>query len=470
MPQQIIPNNWEPREYQEPLWQYFDSKGIGFPGARAAAVCHRRWGKDDVALHLTAASAMEKPATYWHMLPLYSQARKAIWDAVNPHTGKKRIDEAFPHSIRKRTDNQSMFIEFITGSTWQVVGSDNYNSLVGSPPYGLVFSEWSIANPAAWSYLSPILMENGGWAFFIYTSRGKNHGYSLYQHALSDPRWFGLLQTAEDTGVFTPDQLDEARRDLLSIYVDEDEADAVFQQEYFCSFDAALPGSYYGKLIVELEKANRVTSVPYNPEFPVYTSWDLGLDDSTAIWFAQIIGAEVRIIDYYEINNRALIDVARDILKKPYVYAEHYLPHDVETRELSTAKTRKEQLESIGLKPIRPGSKLPVVDGINAARTLLRKCTFDGQKTAKGLSGLRSYRREFDEEKKVYKDKPLHDWSSHGADAFRELAVNLFDVKQRSRRQKIAEIEYDPYNYSPDPYNGNVRRDETVIDYDPYNY
>lgn len=159
-----LPNGWEPRPYQLPLWQYLEHGG-----KRADVAAHRRWGKDDVALHWTACAAIQRPGTYWHLLPEAAQARKAIWDAVNPHTGKKRIDEAFPPEIRARKREQEMIIELVNGSTWQVLGSDNYNSLVGSPPVGVVLSEWALAKPDAWTYLRPILAENGGWAIFIWT-------------------------------------------------------------------------------------------------------------------------------------------------------------------------------------------------------------------------------------------------------------------------------------------------------------
>lgn len=442
----LIPNNWHPRSYQDGLWKYFQSAGPGWPGRRGVAVCHRRWGKDDVALHLTATSAVEKTATYWHMLPEYSQGRKAIWNAVNPHTGKRRIDEAFPPEIRERTRDQDMFIELKSGSTWQVVGSDRFDSVVGSPPYGLVFSEWALANPGAWAYLSPILRENRGWALFIYTARGMNHGYTTYAAAREDPDWYAELQTAEETGVFTPDQLVEARRDLEKIYVDVDEAEAVFSQEYLCDFNAALPGSYYGKAIHQLETEGRIGPCPYDPEYPVYTAWDLGLDDHTAIWFAQVVGAEIRLIDYVETANQSLIDIVRnEILTRRYVYSEHYLPHDVNTREMTTARTRMEAMEQVGLRPIIPGSQLPVADGINAVRNLLRRCRFDRVKTEQGMNALRSYRREWDEKNRTFRQTPKHDWASHGADAFRELAVNIYGVADRESRPPAALTEYSPF-------------------------
>jgi hypothetical protein len=432
------------------------------------AVNHRRWGKDEVALHWAAVSAHQKVAAYWHMLPEYKQARKAIWNAVNPHTGKRRIDEAFPPVIRKRTVDDEMLIEFTCGSTWQVVGSDNYNTLVGASPYGITFSEFSLADPAAWSYFQPMLAENGGWALFIYTSRGKNHGHALFQSAQKREGWFASRQTVSDTNVFTPEALEEARQDQIAIW-GENDGQALFDQEYFCSFEAAVIGAYYGKQIAELDKASRITSVPHAKELPVYTGWDLGIDDSTAVWFAQIAGREIRIIDYLEARGRALTDIAREVLAKGYTYADHYLPHDVDTREMTSARTRKETLEELGLRPIRAGSRLPVQDGINAARNMLSKCVFDAAKTEKGLNALRQYRSDWDAKNKTPRKQPLHDWSSHGADAFRELAVQLFDVVDAGKRKTfIAQGEWNPFE-PMETWERNNRRDRNIVeDYQPF--
>lgn len=411
------------------------------------------------------------------MLPEYAQARKAIWDAINPHTGIRRIDEAFPREIRDSTNEQQMFIRFKNGSTWQVVGSDSYNSLVGSPPVGLVFSEWALADPAAWAYLRPILLENGGWALWIYTSRGKNHGHKTWLLSQSEEGWYGVRQNALQTGVFTEKQLEAELREYKADYGEED-GEALFEQEYHCSFDSAVIGAYYGRALAKLDKEGRITSVPYDPEFTVYTAWDLGLDDATAIWFAQIAGREVRVIDYLEVRGKSLIEIAQEIKSRKYLYEEHYLPHDVDTREMTTAKTRKETLESIGLTPIRAGSKLPVQDGIHAVRNLLPKCVFDAAKCAKGLDALRQYRVEMDSKTKTPRKNPLHDWSSHGADAFRELAVNLYDVRAAKALQKrsLATADYNPFTpvgsieqaRELEEFEQRVRQDVAGMDYDPW--
>jgi len=198
-------------------------------------------GKDEVCLHWAAVSAIRHPATYWHMLPQAAQARKAIWEAVNPHSGKRRIDEAFPHSIRSNTRENEMLIKFVNGATWQVVGSDNYDALVGSPPYGVVFSEWALAKPEARAMLRPILMENGGWQVYITTPRGPNHAKDTFESAMDHPGSFAQLLDATQTGVFTPEQLESERRQYILDY-GQDVGEAKFEQEYMCSWAAVITG------------------------------------------------------------------------------------------------------------------------------------------------------------------------------------------------------------------------------------
>jgi hypothetical protein len=411
-----LPHNWAPRPDQIP---YFNSIK---PNGRSVMVAHRRWGKDDVALHATACQAMQRSGNYWHMLPSYTQARKAIWEAINPRTGKRRIDEAFPAAIREATRSQDMLIKLKSGSTWQLVGSDNYNSLVGSPPVGVVFSEYAIADPRSWGYLRPILADNNGWAAFISTPRGKNHLYDLYEYGKEDPIWFTDLVTAKDSGVFTAEQLEQERMELIS-EMGPEEGDAFFKQEYMCSFEGAICGSYYGGILDQIEINGQICRVPYDANLPVITAWDLGVGDATGIWFFQVHNQETRVIDYYETSGEGLQYYAKYLSSKPYVYSEHIMPHDIRVRELGTGKSRYETAERLGIKPITICPSLSVDDGINAVRSLLPSCYFDKVKTAQGLNNLRSYHKEYDDKRKEYKNKPYHDFTSHSADAFRMFAV-----------------------------------------------
>lgn len=431
-----IPHNWLPRDYQRPMWAHV---GDDPAGARVLLLWHRRAGKDDNSLHFMARSAVQKCATYWYMLPEANQVRKAIWDAINPHTGKRRIDEAFPDAVFPAKRGTTMDIQCRNGSMIHFVGSDNYNSLVGSPPYGLVFSEFSLTNPLAWAYLRPILDENGGWALFNGTPRGRNHLATLYEAKKHDPRWFVQRLTADQTGVFSKAQLDDALDELMSLY-GPDDGEALFRQEYLVSFDAGLVGSYYGKVLERLDRDGRVGVVPYEPTLPVWTAWDLGMDDSTAIWCAQMVHGEVRLIDYHEASGNGLEYYVNWLRGRGYAFDTHLLPHDVQVKELGTGRSRLETLRSLGLGNVKVVPAQSVADGINAVRTLLPKCRFDEVACKQGLEALRMYRRDYDQERKIYKDRPVHDWTSHGADAFRYLALGMRPDDVTGKAAKFAPL------------------------------
>lgn len=412
-----LPNSWQPRPYQRKLWEYLEGGG-----KRAYAVWHRRAGKDDVCLHWSAVAAHQRVGNYWHMLPEAAQARKAIWEAINPHTGMRRIDEAFPVDLRETTRENEMSIRFKCGSIWQVVGSDNYNSLVGSPPVGLVLSEFALADPGCWAYLEPILEENGGWAAFITTPRGNNHGADFYRAAVADPEWFDELLPATDTGIFSTAQLEKIRRRLIERY-GPDDGEARYRQEYLCSFTAGVLGAYYGREMEAAERDKRIGRVPWEPTLPVHTAWDLGIGDSTAIWCVQLAGREVRCIDYIENSGVGIDWYVRELDKRPWKWGEHILPHDAEAKELGTGKSRREVMHSLGLTRTRIIPAQRVEDGINAARMLLPRVWFDQERCQRGIQALQNYRRAYDDRRKVYHDRPFHDWASHGADAFRYLAL-----------------------------------------------
>ena len=419
-----LPNRWQPRPYQMQAWGKLE-RGC----RRVVLVWNRRSGKDDVALHWTATQAVQYAANYWYMLPQANQARKAIWTAVDSHTGVKRIDWAFPQEIRESTNDQEMLIRFKNGSTWQVVGSDNYQGVIGSGAFGIVYSEYMLSDPNAWLYLHPILEENGGWAIFNGTPRGRNHFHNLYQLGLSEPGWFSQLLTNRETKILNDEQLEAVRRQIARERGD-DEAANIINQEYFCSWEAAVPGSYYGKLIAELEAADCVGHVPYDPRYPVITGWDLGVGDSTAIWFAQRTRTETRIIDYYEASGVGADHYAKLIREKPYAYDYHILPHDADDREWgNNASSRVDVLKGLGVRPLRVLPRASVDDGINAVRILLHGARFDRSRCERGIEALRAYQKTWDERLKMFSNKPLHDWSSHGADAFRYLAQGMKDVQ-----------------------------------------
>jgi hypothetical protein len=411
---------WRPRAYQQRLWDYLVAGGL-----RADVAAHRRWGKDDVALNWAFKAAQARRGNYWHMLPEASQARKAIWTAVNPHTGRRRIDEAFPPEHRARKNDSEMIIELPNGSTWQVVGSDNYDSLVGSSVAGATFSEWSLARPEAWSYLRPILAENGGWALFLWTPRGRGHATVAFEARAKDASWFTQRSPATETDVFTPDQLAKERADLIAELGSEEEGQARFSSEYLVEFDAATPGAYFATLVSDAQRDGRICRVPYDPALKVDTAWDLGIDDYTAIWFFQQAGREVRAIDYHEFTGVGLQTIVREAFStKPYIYGTHHLPHDVMVREIGAAgRSRFETLSGLGLQPISVGVAQDPEERINASRQLIPITWFDAEKCALGLERLRGYRKRWNRGTRSFTG-PLHNEASHGADAFGEFATN----------------------------------------------
>ena len=370
-----IPNNWAPRDYQMNVWRYLERGG-----KRAICVWHRRAGKDDVCLHWAASSMIDKPAAYWHMLPAYSQGRKAIWTAVNPHTGKRRIDEAFPHELRVNTNESEMFIRFKNGSTWQVVGSDRYDAAVGSSPAGITFSEWALSNPSAWAYLAPIVTENDGWALFITTARGRNHAKSMLDMAQTRDDWFSEV----------------------------------------------------------LQQQGRICDVPVNPDLPVHTAWDIGVDDAMAIWCFQVYPDHLDIVDYYEGHGQGFDHYCEWLDKRDYHGTDWY-PHDVKVREAGSpgARTRIETLMLLGRKPeLAPEQSL--MDGINAGRKTIPFARFDKTRTAQGLECLRSYRTEWDEKARAFKKTPDHGWASHGADAWRYLSLSWRAPMREPEEEKVS--------------------------------
>jgi len=422
-------NNWRPRDYQIPAWRALEGGCT-----RLALAWPRRHGKDEIALHWAACSMMTRPGAVWHMLPLANQSRKALWDAVNPRTGKRRIDDAFPPELRETTREQDMFIRFKNGSTWQVVGSDNYNALVGSPPVGVVFSEYAMADPNAWAFLRPILAENGGWAIFISTPRGRNHFSRLIDYAKDDPNWFGQVLTVEDTGAIPIETIQRERKELRMERGDK-EAEAIIRQEYYCDFDADIPGAYFGELMKSAEVQGRVGSFPHVIGQPVGTAWDIGVGDSTVIWFYQLIGHKVRIINVLEGSGVGLEWYAKKLLAMDYVYSDTIWPHDGAVQEWGSGQSRVQVAAGYGLKP-RVLERDSVDDGIQAVRMMLPACefnttpdTFPGEtpddakaRMTRAMDAIRQYRREYDDKLQRFRDKPLHDWTSHFADALRYLA------------------------------------------------
>jgi len=427
-----------PREYQKPIWDFLDD------GGKRAMLCwHRRAGKDLTMLNYTIRAAQKRVGIYFYFLPFYSQAKKIVWDGMTA-TGKKFLDY-FPKNFVDSTNETELQVTLKNGSIIQLIGTDNFDSVVGTNPVGCVFSEFSLQNPKAWDLVRPILSENKGWAVFVSTPRGRNHFYKLFEMAKKNNDWFTQLLTVSDTKredgspVISEGDVDRERAEGMD--------EALVQQEFYCDFSGVVEGSYYTKALQQLERSGQITNVPWEPNLPVDTYWDLGMADATAIWFTQSFGKEIRIIDFYEATGEGLVFYSKLIKEKPYVYGRHNGPHDLRVRELGSGKSREEVAADLGIFfDIVPN--IPIADGIDSVRNILPRCWFDKTKCADGLERLYQYHKEFDEKSKVFKDRPEHDWSSHAADGFRYLAVGYREHRDERARQTHAIIDFNVYDYN----------------------
>lgn len=383
-------------------------------------VAHRRAGKTVARVNdlIKAAILCDRPdPRFAYVAPYYAQAKDVAWGYVKQFTATIPGVQANESELR---------VDLPNGGRVRLYGADNYERMRGIYLDGVVLDEYGDMDPRAWSeVIRPALSDRKGWADFIGTPKGRNHFCELYETALKDPEWFTQMLRASATGIVDPAELQDARKSMT-----EDQ----YEQEYECSFQAAVVGAYYGREMSAAEKDKRICSVPWEPKLKVHTAWDLGIGDSTAIWMAQLVGKEVHVIDYYESSGVGLDHYAKLLGTKPYVWGEHLLPHDAEAKELGTGKSRKETLESLGIRSrIIPAQS--VEDGINAARLMLPRVWFDEAKCQRGIEALRQYRRDYDEKLKNFKARPLHDWTSHAADAFRYLAMGLRDDKPKSWKQ-----------------------------------
>jgi hypothetical protein len=395
----------------------------------SVVVCHRRFGKTVLAVNTLIDSALKaewSDARYQYIAPLRNQAKDIAWmylkryatvvPGVTVNESELRVD--FPHN----------------GARVTIYGADNPDSLRGLYYDGVVLDEYAQMDPAVWTQvIRPAIDDHNGWALFIGTPQGKNKFWELYDGAVNgfmqmddegkptgvrskSPDWFGMMFRASETDVFTAEQLAAAKADMNN--------DDLYEQEYECSFQAALTGAYYGKLMAAAEKEGRIGEVPWLPALSVHTSWDLGVHDATAIWFWQKVGERVRVIDYMEGAGAGLGFYVKALREKPYVYGQHIMPHDVDVQELGSGQTRVETLRSLGLYP-RILPRMNLEDGIQAVRNLIPLCWFDAKKCSRGLEALRQYQREWDSKMQAWREKPRHDWSSHAADAARYGALGL---------------------------------------------
>ena len=406
-----IPYHFTPRDYQLPIFKAIDN-GV----KRIIMVWHRRAWKDKACFNVIVKKAMEIVGIYYYVFPTYSQGKKAVRDGIDKD-GWKTIKH-IPDQVVSRKNDTEMKIELINGSIIQIIWSDNVDSIVWTNPIWIVFSEYSLQSPVVWDFLRPILAENGGRAIFNFTPRWDNHAKELLDMAKENDQRLVSIQTVEDTKAISDEVLNAERQEIIQ----KNGNDAIFQQEYYCSFDAWINGSYYAEILSQLENNWQRTKVPYDPALDVYTVRDLGINDSTAIWFFQIMWREIRVIDHYENNWEWLSHYVGILKEKGYRYWTVWLPHDAQARSLQTWKTVEEKMYEYGFNDVQIVPKLSVLDWINSARAILPRCYFDKEKTERGRKCLKNYHKEFDEKRTSFK-WPEHDRSSHSSDAFRYLAV-----------------------------------------------
>lgn len=393
-------------------------------------VCHRRFGKTVFAVNEMLDQALRntrKYPQYAYVAPTYGQAEKIAWGMLKNYTAQipgVEYNEAKLRCVIPRPwlgDHITIYL----------LGAENPDSIRGMYFDGVILDEFAEMDPRVWGQVvRPALADRKGWAIFIGTPKGQNHFYDAYRTALQNAHlgWFSIVYKASQTGVLPQEEIDAMRAEMT-----EDE----FEQEMECSFTAAITGAYWGKAISALEEKNRFGKVPHDPNLQVDTFWDLGISDSTSVWFLQQTRMEVRVIDYLECVGDGIPDVIKKLReghRSSYSYREHHWPHDGNSRDLSTGQERSVTARGLGLKPLIVHQKYSVGDSIDAGRRLLARCWFDveactqylkGDKGSRGIESLKNYQKKWDSKNKVYQDNPLHNWASHGADAWRLAGMAL---------------------------------------------
>ena len=393
-------------------------------------VCHRRFGKTVLGVNELQRGACTCPKPrprFGYIAPTYRQGKAIAFDYMQHY--------ALP--IPGVAVNQSeLRVDYPNGGQSRIYGADNPDSLRGLYFDGAVLDEYGLHPAKTFSeVISATLVDRGGWALFQGTPNGKNQFYDIAQHAKTtkDPDWFYAEYKASQTGLLDTAYLRQAK----AVMTDDE-----YAQEFECSFEAAVKGSIYAKELEAARVGKRVTSVPYDPSLPVDTDWDLGIGDAMAIWFSQSLrGGEVHLIDYHEASGEGFPYYAKMLTEKRYAYGKHWAPHDISVRELSTGRSRLDVAKSLGLKfeitpRINRGAGEEVEEGIHAVRMLFPRCWFDAERCALGIDALMHYRRDYNQRLNEFKATPVHDWASHGADAFRGLAVRHQIPKEERERRR----------------------------------
>jgi phage terminase large subunit len=425
-----LPYKFKLRDYQRPVWEALKA------GKKKVVACwHRGAGKDLFALNFLIRTAIQKPGVYLHCFPKYNQGKKAIWNSVHKTDDGEAMSylDHIPKELIKSKNSSDMRIEFVNGSIYCVMGIDGKNATQarGMNPCFVVLSEYAYMDPESWFTLEPRVAQNNGTALFLSTPNGQNHFYNLFNHAMqAGGDYFGSRLTIDDTNAIGVEHIEHLRGEGIP----ED----FIQQEYYCDFTRGAQGSYYGKYIQRARDEDRICRLHINPTLPVHTGWDIGVGDSTAIYFFQeLSGGNLNILHYYENHGEGLEHYIRYLDKwkseNNILYGVHFVPHDMKNQEFGSGEQRVDTARNLGYQmTIVP--KKSVDEGIQTVRTLLSRCNFDEVKCKRGIECLDLYCKKWNDNLKVYYDEPLHNQFSHGADAFRYIAVGLASIGTSSSR------------------------------------
>lgn len=444
MSQIVISTGYTPRAGQAVLHGYLQRFNV--------IVCHRRWGKTVFSVNELVDRALrnqrENPQ-YAYIAPTYGQAERIAWDMLKLFTkhipGVEYNESKLTCTIPRpgKGDRIKIFL----------LGAENPDGIRGMYFDGIILDEFAEMDPRIWGQVCrPALADRMGWAIFIGTPKGQNHFYDVYKTAIKNQGkgWFSCIHKSSTSGVLPVEEIEAMRAEM---------SEEEFEQEMECSFTAALTGSYYGKILSHLEAQGRIGKVPHDPALLVDTFWDLGISDTTTIWFVQQSRLEVRIINYIEMSGEGLDTYAKILMGqrpgyeefKNYTYRDHNWPHDGAARELGSGKSRQETFRELyGKNPIIH-ERHDVADGISAVRKLLPKVYIDLENCGRGIDALKNYQRKWDAKNKIWQEKPLHDWASHGADGFRLLAMALKPGKDRLDTRNLprqVETNYDLFRRS----------------------
>ena len=379
----------------------------------AVIVAHRRCGKTVACINDLIVKALlenKQHAQYAYIAPFYSQAKSVAW----------RYLERFSEPVLSKANQSELWVELINGARIRLFGADNPDALRGNFLDGVVMDEMADMKPSVWGeIIRPLLADRLGWATFIGTPKGHNAFYDIYNEATKKPNWYVKVLRADQTMLLPQSELDDAKATM---------SDNQYEQEFLCSFEAAILGAFYGQEMRRITDLERITTVDYDPMFPCHTAWDLGFNDSTSIWWFQVVYGEIRVLDHHSSNGQAVPYYTGLLQQKEdefgYKYGYHYLPHDARAKTLASGgKSIIEQISAkIDIKHLKIVPNLSLQDGIQATRLALTRCWFDNR-CEEGIECLRQYQREWDDDKKVFRDRPKHDWTSHSADAFRYLSI-----------------------------------------------